>query len=136
MDSTESNNFEQEGQSSSDAGGQEKRTFQEQGSGPSSAPSTHTAMAILAYLGILIVVPFVTDAKNDPFVKFHLKQGLVIVIGWFALVILGFVPVLNFIVPILWIGLGILDLIGIINAAQGKMKDLPLIGSLAHTFKF
>ena len=40
----------------------------------------NTLMAVLAYLGILILVPFLTDAKKDPFVKFHLKQGVALII--------------------------------------------------------
>ena len=102
--------------------------------GPSGSP--HTAMAVFAYLGVLIVIPFVTEAKNDPFVKFHLKQGLLIIIGWIVMVALGFVPFINFLVPFLWLALAILDIIGLINAAQGKMKELPLIGGLAHSFHF
>lgn len=37
-------------------------------------------MAIFAYLGIFIIVPFLTDSKNNPFVKFHLKQGLALLV--------------------------------------------------------
>ncbi|GAF91940.1 unnamed protein product, partial [marine sediment metagenome] len=34
----------------------------------------NTGMAIVAY--ILFFIPLLTDAKNDPFVKYHVKQGL------------------------------------------------------------
>jgi len=36
-------------------------------------------MAILAY--ILFFIPLLTDSKNDPYVKYHIKQGLVLFIG-------------------------------------------------------
>ncbi len=113
-------------------------------------PSGNTGMAILAYLGILIVVPFLTEAKNDPFVKFHLKQGLALIITeiifFVVQVFIGiFLSALRlgilglFIYPILWIlGLGflILTIVGIINAATGKQKELPIIGQFARNFNF
>ena len=37
-------------------------------------------MGIFAYLWILILIPFLTESKNDPFVKYHLKQGLALII--------------------------------------------------------
>ena len=36
-----------------------------------------TVMGILCYLGPLVLVPFLTK-KEDPFVAFHVKQGLVL----------------------------------------------------------
>ena len=39
-----------------------------------------TVMAILAYIGPLIIASYLL-AKDDEFVKFHIKQGLVLVIG-------------------------------------------------------
>src|SRR5947209_7437510 len=76
------------------------------------APSANT-MAILAYLGILLLVPYLM-AKNDPFVKFHLKQGLVLlileIIGTFVYVI----PFLGWLVGfVLWIACVALTIIGI-----------------------
>ncbi len=35
----------------------------------------NTAMAAVAYL--IFFLPLLTDAKNDQFVKYHVKQGLV-----------------------------------------------------------
>jgi uncharacterized membrane protein len=94
-------------------------------------------MAVLAYLGILIIVPFLTDAKNDPFVKYHLKQGLVLiifeVITWFVEVI----PFIGYMIGwLLWLATLVLIIIGIMNAAQNKEQELPVIGQYAKNFNF
>jgi uncharacterized membrane protein len=99
--------------------------------------SNNTLMAILSYLGILIIVPFLTDAKNDPFVKFHIKQGLVLIISWVVGMFIGVIPVLGWILaPLFTIFNVVCLIIGIINASSGKQKELPLIGTIAKNFNF
>ena len=94
-------------------------------------------MAVLAYLGILIIVPFVTDAKNDPFVKFHLKQGLVLIISEIVGLFIGIIPILGWVIaPLLMLFNLITIILGIVNAATGKQKQLPVIGSIGNSFKF
>ncbi|MBI2042455.1 MAG: hypothetical protein HYT21_01765 [Candidatus Nealsonbacteria bacterium] len=101
---------------------------------PPTGSSSHNRIAILAYLGILILVPFLTEAKNDPFVKFHIKQGLVLII--FELGALFLVQFLWFIAPVIWLFNLAMTAIGIVNAASGKMKELPVIGGIARNFNF
>ena len=94
-------------------------------------------MAVVAY--ILFFVPLLTEAKKDPFVKFHVKQGLVLLIVAVAVSIINsimpyyfwmmFSWVLNLAVFVLW-------LIGVINAAGGKQQPLPVVGQFAEKFKF
>jgi len=96
----------------------------------------NTGMAVVAY--IIFFIPLLTDSKNDPFVKYHVKQGLVLfiasIIVWF---IARVIPVLGFIVSqILNIAILVLLIIGIINAVNGEQKPLPLIGQFADKFKF
>jgi len=109
--------------------------------------SGNKGMAILAYLGILIIVPFVTEAKNDPFVKFHIKQGLAVIVAGIILWALSFVfaimtamvplfGMLYLLWPLIYLGLFIVDMIGILNAASGKTKELPIIGSWGNKFTF
>jgi uncharacterized membrane protein len=116
----------------------------QQPAAPPAAPAPahgqpNTGMAIVAY--ILFFVPLLTDAKNDPFVKFHVKQGIVV----FALSVILWA--VRMFVPWYWLyqlswlfnlaGLAILvfAIIGIINAANGKQEKLPLIGQFADSFK-
>ncbi len=101
------------------------------------APGNNNGMAILAYLGILIVVPFLTEAKNDPFVKFHLKQGLALIISELIAMVVVAVPILGWMAaPIIWLFNVVMIILGIINAASGKEKELPIIGGIAKNFNF
>lgn len=99
------------------------------------------SMAIFAYLWILIIIPFLTDGKDDPFVKFHLKQGLALiifdVIGWFVSALIGWFPIIGWlIVWLFWITSLVLVIIGIMNVLNGREKELPLIGRYAKNFNF
>ncbi len=94
-------------------------------------PGKNTGMAIVAYL--IFFIPLLTNAKNDPFVMYHVKQSIVllilVVIGWFIAIIPVLGWILALILPIFEI---ILLIIGIINAAKGVEKPLPLIGQYAE----
>lgn len=90
----------------------------------------NTGMAVVAYL--IFFVPLLTEAKDDPFVKFHVKQGLILFLAWIVLTIFSMVPVIDWVLgPILSLGLLILMVIGILNAVNGETKELPLIGQYA-----
>ena len=94
-------------------------------------------MAILAYLGILIVIPFLTEAHKDPFVKFHIKQGLVLLITEVIASVIAAIPILGWIAsPIIWLICVVLLIMGIVNAASGKEKELPIIGKFSSHFNF
>ncbi len=98
--------------------------------------SGNTGMAIIAYIGILVVIPLVTN-KGDPFVKFHSKQGLVLLITWVIANSLWAIPVFGwFASPIINLGCFILMIVGIMNAAGKQTKELPIIGQFAKNFNF
>ena len=104
---------------------------------PPTGSSSNTGMAILAYLGILVIVPLISEAKNDPFVKFHAKQGLALVVAVIISWVLAIIPILGWILfPIVMVGWVILSIIGIMNAANNQMKELPIIGSFGNKFNF
>jgi uncharacterized membrane protein len=97
----------------------------------------NTGMAVVAY--ILFFVPLLTEAKDDPFVKFHVKQGLTLLIASIALQVVGAViPVLGWflVIPLASIATLVLFVIGIMHAINGEEKELPLIGKFASNFKF
>ena len=99
------------------------------------------AMAILAYFGPLVLIPLLA-AKGSRFARYHTNQGLVLLIGWIAYsivygilrsIILAISWRLYFLVSIIGlVGLVFLGLavIGIINAANGRAKELPVIGKI------
>lgn len=96
--------------------------------------SKNIGMAIVAY--ILFFIPLLTDAKNDPFVKYHIKQGLVLFITSFILMVISRMPVIMWFSWPLNLLLFVLFIVGIMNAAKGQEKPLPLIGQFASQFKF
>ena len=98
-------------------------------------------MAIFSYLWVLILIPFLTDSKNDPFVKFHLKQGLALiifeVIGWVLNWFLVFIPIIGWLVMFIWwLTSIILAIMGVVNVLNGVEKDLPIVGKYAERFSF
>ena len=94
-----------------------------------SAPQKNIGMALLSYLGILVIIPLITEAKNDPFVKYHIKQGLVLLITCVIGSAVSMVPIIGWILsPFIFLFMIVLAIIGIVNAVGGKEKPLPLIG--------
>ena len=99
--------------------------------------NNQTLMAVLAYLGILILIPFLMS-RDNAFVKYHLKQGLILIICeavvWTVRMqsMFMFTPIFGAIN----IALFVLAIIGVLNAIQGKEKEIPLIGGLARYIHF
>ncbi len=91
-------------------------------------------MGILAYLFLLVLVP-IFAAKESKWARFHANQGLVLAIIegalYVTMAVLGWIPVLGWIVNIVcWlanIGCVVLAVLGIVAAAKGQAKDLPII---------
>jgi uncharacterized membrane protein len=86
-------------------------------------------LAVIAYFGILFLVPMLTK-KDSPFAMFHAKQGLIITLVWVAYGILSVLPFIGWFViaPFGWILALVLNILGIVYAAQGEMKEIPLVG--------
>ncbi len=105
-----------------------------QDSAQASAGNNRMLMGILAYIGILVVIPYLL-AKNDPFVKFHIRQGLVLVVIELAVWVLGMV--MWILIPVLGlvnIAMLVFSIIGIVNVVQNQEKELPFLGQFAKHF--
>ena len=102
---------------------------------PKTSKENNNLIAILSYFGLLFLVPMLV-VKDDSFVQFHAKQGLVLFIFEAATAIFAAIPILGWIgAPILYIFWIVLSIIGIINVVKNKQEQLPIIGSLADRFK-
>lgn len=99
---------------------------------PDKSKSSNTLMAVLCYFGILVLIPLVSETKNDAFVKFHIKQGLVLLIAY---IISSFFMRLPLVGWLLGVVLFVLFLIGVSNAVTGKETPLPIIGKYADKLK-
>ena len=96
-------------------------------------------MAILAYFGPLVLVTLF-GAPASKFARFHAGQGLNLFLAEIAFgivfsvvrsIVLAISLHLYFlltILNILWLVFTVLAIIGIMNAANGKAKELPIIG--------
>lgn len=87
------------------------------------------AFAVIAYFGILVLIPIFL-AKGSKFARFHSNQGLILMICGIAAAVLSKVPVIKWFVWIIEIAIFVLFIMGILNAARGKAKRLPVIGGL------
>lgn len=111
--------------------------------------------ALLSYLLIGIIWYFVDEKmKKSEIARYHVKQGLVLLISWiiysiiisvlFSIIILplimsglfigtiAMIPIVNLLnlIPLIFM------IIGIINALNEKQKPLPIIGHFAEKFDF
>ena len=102
--------------------------------------SNDKVYGILSYFGILVLIPII--AGKTQFARFHANQGLIliiieIIVGTICGV-LSFIPVVRVIFGIISGLVGLVTLIlaimGIVSAANGEMKELPVIGSI-HLLK-
>lgn len=93
-------------------------------------------MAVLSYIGFLWVIPYIARRNESPYVRFHLNQGLPLLIGYVIMSVFGFIlPSLMGVFgrTFMWIirtALMIFTVLGVFNAASGKAKKLPVIGDL------
>jgi len=93
-------------------------------------------MALIAYLGPFVLLPYFKE-KENPFVLYHVKQGLnLFIIEVIIEIIMGVIKfllssVIFWIVSTLdfFVGLGIIGLsaIGMYYVLEGKMQEIPFI---------
>lgn len=95
--------------------------------------------AILAYFGPLVFIPMFA-VKGSKYARFHANQGLTLLIAYgaygiayaiLAVIIAMISSKLTFILTLfslVGVLFTVLSVIGVINAASGKAKELPIIG--------
>ncbi|QZY53716.1 hypothetical protein [Crassaminicella profunda] len=89
---------------------------------------TNKWICVLAY--IIFFIPMVVDGNNEEY-KFHTNQGINLFIFAVAISIIGsFVPVIGWfiILPIGEIFCLVLAIMGMVNAYNERMKEIPIIG--------
>jgi len=101
------------------------------------------AMLILSYLGILCLIPFFTVPKENEYVRWHAKQGLVLFIAEIILIvvlsifssIMVFAPFAFFFANLIWffiwLAVIVLCIYCIIQALKGIKWKIPLISDFA-----
>ena len=95
---------------------------------------------LFAFLAVfLTLIGFVIALavkKDNKYVMYYGKQGLVLFIAWMiiwiASMILIFIPIIGWLaMMILYLGMLAFWVIGIINSLSGQMKPIPIIGQFA-----
>lgn len=87
----------------------------------------------LTLIGFLIAI---LARKEDKYVVYYGKQGLVLFIAFVIAQVVGWIPVVGWIAsPVLYILSLVLWIIGWVNALSGEMKPLPLLQSFADGIK-
>ncbi|MFP4498941.1 MAG: DUF4870 domain-containing protein [Vulcanimicrobiota bacterium] len=99
---------------------------------PASSIQENKVVTMLSYVGLLVLIPLLTKAKESAFVKYHVKQGLVLLIAGLAIGIVSFIPFIGWIVGFATtIAVIVLAIMGILNVSNEQMKPLPMIGQYA-----
>ncbi len=107
---------------------------------PPASGDSNKVVYVLAYLGILCFLPLIVNPVT-PTGKFHANQGLLLLITSFAggilFGIIGLiVPILGSILStVLYLGIAVLAILGMVNAYNGKQVPLPVIGKLFTLIK-
>ncbi len=112
--------------------------------------ASNKGISVLSYIGLLFLIPlFCTN--NSKYARYHVNQGLVLfltgvaygVVQGVLTLILGVIfpfsfftgrsvvyVILTTILSLVWLAFTALMIIGIVNAATGKAKELPIIGKI------
>jgi uncharacterized membrane protein len=118
---------------------------------PANDAEANKVMAVLSY--IIFFIPLLAGAhKTSPFVKYHANQGTVLFLlalawgivngiltailgailinpaNWYRTGSWGAYGLITTILGLIWIIPAVLCILGIVNAATGKTKPLPVIG--------
>lgn len=85
-------------------------------------------LCLFSYLGILFLIPLLA-CQDSKFARYHVNQGIILFLANLILSAVAIIPILGWIAG----GIGsiiafVLMIIGIVNAVQGKAKELPIIG--------
>lgn len=89
-------------------------------------------MAALSYVGVLVLVPLLVR-RDDPFVRWHAQQGLVLLAGFvLAIVAAAWVAVVG---NVLFALLLFANVIALAQALLGRRWKIPGVGHLAEKFR-
>lgn len=98
----------------------------------SNLPSRSRGMALLSYFGVLCLVPLIFS-RNDAYVNFHARQGVVLWI-WGVLAIFSLhVPILGpFFFSSSVFFITVMALLGILSVLLSRAWRFPIVGMFAQ----
>jgi len=91
-------------------------------------------IAIISYITLigLIIAFIMNNDKKNSFASYHIRQSIGI-IGIYILLaifftVLSFIVYIPFLSTILYLGVFVLLILGLLSAVQGETKPVPLVG--------
>ena len=85
-------------------------------------------IALLSYLSILFIFPL-NFYREDEYIRYHARQGVVLFILGIALSFTLWVPIMAW---VCWLAYLVIWVTGIINVLSGKREPLPVIGLIGE----
>ena len=86
---------------------------------------TIAIVAYITWIGLIVALIMNGEKKNE-FAKYHIRQSLLIMI---AALVLGWIPFVGWVCSIILL---IFAIMGLVYAAQGEQKEVPILGKLAQ----
>ena len=104
---------------------------------PSQNPSVEEGktIAIIAYITIIgLIIAFVmNNERKNEFAAFHIRQSLGLVllylVLWVFFIVLAFLMDIPFLSTVIYLGLAVLWILGLLGAIQGEKKPIPVFGT-------
>ncbi|MFH1837006.1 MAG: hypothetical protein ABH862_02670 [Candidatus Omnitrophota bacterium] len=97
--------------------------------------SEKSLFSAIAYISVFCLVP-VLMKKQDEFIKFHARQGLMLFILEVGIWIVSVLPIFGGIIYTLGMLIcGMLSLVAIVQVLMGKKWKMPIIGDWAENLK-
>ncbi len=87
--------------------------------------------AAISYLWFLCFIPLFLK-RDDQFVLFHARQGLMLFVAWLFFLVLHIFPVIGHIVGFVGnVAVLVLSFLGVYHAMTGEYWSMPLLGKSA-----
>lgn len=91
--------------------------------------------ALLSYLGPLCLLPLLVK-KDNKFILYHGKQGLVLFIGEFIVLLISFISILKGLIGFIslisgWV-FAVYSIIGMLQSLKGNYWKAPVVADLAE----
>ena len=108
---------------------------------PPVSPQTQPDMADPSTLLVIATyffffVPLLSEKmRKDPFLHFHMKQSLGLLLVWVASSIIGRIEMVWVVAPFIQIFLIVLWFIAVISACKGKQELVPVLGEYFQKIK-
>lgn len=91
--------------------------------------------AVLSYIPVVNLIPLLIK-RDDDFVHFHAKQGLIIFLVWIVIWVISKLPFIGwFFGSLLSLALFIVCIVAIVKVLMGETWEIPVVSKYADKLK-